>query len=90
MNELIFKLAKIGTRHATIAQTLGLSVRVLRKYFAPELLRGAAEAEIDALFRSGPPKPRPSKPSDHESAFSQGPPPRIVVIRDDNAPIIRD
>jgi len=54
------------------------------------LWRGATKAELDALFRFGPPKPKPPKPSDRESAFSQDPPGRIVVVRDDNSPILRD
>ncbi len=89
MNELIFKLAKIGTRHATIAQALGLSVPILRKHFAPELLCGAAEAEIDSLFRTGPPKPRPTKPSEQESAFPRTPIP-IVVFCNDGEPVRHD
>lgn len=45
-------MAKLGLRHATIAQSLGLSPHVLRQYFARELLQAATEAELEALAAS--------------------------------------
>jgi len=54
MNEIIFELAKIGMRHATIAHSLGLTLHTLRKFYVRELLNGATEAEIDACLRRKP------------------------------------
>jgi len=71
MNEIIFEMAKIGMRHATIASSLGLTLHTLRKFFVRELLNAALEAEIDSCLRrksKSPPKPDnkpaapPSKP----------------------------
>ncbi len=75
---LIKAMAKLGLRHATIAQSLGMSPHVLRQYFARELLQAATEAELEALAASQhsaalvrlkfqqpkPPNHRDSKPVD--------------------------
>ena len=62
MNEIIFEMAKIGMRHATIAHSLGLTLHTLRKFYVRELLNGVIEAEIDDCLRRKPKTPAKSAP----------------------------
>lgn len=47
--ELIVAMVKLGLRHNAIAHSLGLTLHVLRQYFAPELIQTATQAELAAL-----------------------------------------
>jgi len=61
MNEIIFEMARIGMRHASIASSLGLTLHTLRKFYVRELLNGATESEIDARLHHRKPKSTPNR-----------------------------
>lgn len=83
MNEIIFEMAKIGIRHATIASSLGLTLHTLRKFFVRELLLGATEAEIDDCLRHRKPK-SPSKPTKEPPVAPKPKLDRVAFIVYDN------